>query len=429
MKNMKIKNSGLHVIAITIFFLIVLGGIWIFDSVKEAFQVEWDIVLRWTTCQYVRARVNPYPVALQILQQTFGSVHGTERVRLGEVQIFSMPKNASSQNILPNYGPPEPVYPPFEILVQMIITGFLPRYLVVPVWTMVNLAALVCLFLFLTRRHSSFQKPTLVSSPMILAVLLIWPPTQLAISHTQYSIVVLGLLLLAYSDMETGKPIRAGICLSLSLIKPSLSLPFLIVPLVKRQWKTLSVIVGSQILSLIIFSFIVRSMPWNIISVWLQVAQYFTSGMYSIQEILNRFTLENTPIGNMIIVGFLAAITLLCWYKRNNNNSILFDFACVVSVFWTYHGSYDFVILLPPFLSVLRDNLSTMEKEDFKGIMMNCLWIGCFVVLGLALYSPIYQGDGSIFRLIRWGGRFALLGMFAWSAARLFLSRQQAGYR
>ena len=422
MENNRKKISVSHVIIFgIIFFLIGFGLIGLYGSVKKAMWGKGDIVRRWTTCQYLRARVNPYPVALHILRQAFGSIDGTERMRLRETPIYSIPRNIPHKDVLLDYGPPEPVYPPSEILLQTVITGFLPKDSVVPVWTGINMIALFCLFFILVQRHSLSRERTLLSSFTILAILLIWTPTQITISHTQYSIVVLGLLLLAYHEMETGHHFRAGIFLSLSLIKPSLSLPFFIVPLVKRQWKVFSVVAGIQILSTLIFSLIVRSAPWVVISEWIKVAQYFTAGMYSLQEILNRMAWENTIIGNSIIIGFLATVTFLYWHRQSIDNKFLFDFMCFVSVLWTYHGNYDFVVLLPPFLQILEGSTDkNTGKGGYRWVVAFCLWLGGFVLLDLALWTPIYRGDYVAFRLIRWGGRLALLGMCAWSGTRLF---------
>ena len=65
-------------------------------------------------------------------------------------------------------------------------------------------------------------------------------PVIMALLQGQDSILLLFLYGLAFSALSTGRAFVAGVCLALALFKFQLVLPFVVVLLVRRQWKAVA---------------------------------------------------------------------------------------------------------------------------------------------------------------------------------------------
>jgi len=103
-----------------------------------------------------------------------------------------------------------------------------------------------------------------------------------------------------------------------------------------------------QIAILILFSAIVKSKPLVVMLQWFEVSKFFMTGMYTFTEILFKFNLGIRNSSIILPMLLLLSIFFLCWHKRDNGEKSIFFVLCFVSIFWMYHGSYDFVILVFP---------------------------------------------------------------------------------
>jgi hypothetical protein len=107
---------------------------------------------------------------------------------------------------------------------------------------------------------------------------------------------------------------------------------------------------------------------------------------------LNALGIENTLSGNLCIVRFLLAALGLCWYKKSAKFSPLFVFICSVSLLWSYHGGYDFVILLPVFLYIFDKTVDDIRQKQRIASGILCLEILAYSLVSLALWTPILLG-------------------------------------
>ena len=86
-----------------------------------------------------------------------------------------------------------------------------------------------------------------------MALVLLWPPAHDSIRNSQFAIPVTACILWWMSSRRESVW-RPGLLIALALTKPSLSLPFLIVPLMRRQWKALGVAASVHGLGLLALS-------------------------------------------------------------------------------------------------------------------------------------------------------------------------------
>ena len=419
------KGWALHVLFVA---LCLLALAWTAQSVRIGLHKgpDADVYRQWVVAQYVRQRIDPYRVHREVLQHTYGEASGPNRIKLSKVKIYGITNTTwdpSQTTVLPAYGPPEATYPPFAVLLFAFAIGFIPVKLLHPIWVVVNLVAVSLLAVSLVRGRGSWSSRYYASVMIALTVCLLWPPTQQTVRAGQFSLLVVLFLVRAVRTMSEGSEIRDGVWFILALIKPSLSLPFLILPLIQRRWKTLAIIFGLNLGATLSLSTIVWSSPMSLVANWLAGSQYYLQGMYSLQEVLNRFEIENTENGVALLLGFLIAVWVLAgaggFVARPPADT--FMFLGLASLMCMYHGFYDFVVLLPPLLATVESLGSAVDKPfgRHRGRLLQIAWGVAFVVLGMALTEFVSGSSSPVTRGIRWAGRATLLWMFAALALRM----------
>src|SRR5262249_11460208 len=154
-------------------------------------------------------------------------------------------------------------------------------------------------------------------------------------------------LLLAFRSLDRNE-MAAGAWLAVALIKPSVALPFLILPLVRGRWQALAVAAGLHLAAACVQAVRFRFAPLGLLRQWARVAAYCTQGQFTLQEVMSALRWADTPSGLALVAAFLGFALAWCVANRAAGDAPLVDLLCVVSVLWTYHGPYDFVILLVP---------------------------------------------------------------------------------
>jgi hypothetical protein len=127
-------------------------------------------------------------------------------------------------------------HPPFEALLFVPLAG-LPYVTAYLVWAAFNIALILGLWILLRPRLPSLHN--LLPGLPLLAIFAFFP-VIMALLQGQDSILLLFLYGLAFAALTTGRAFLAGICLALALFKFQLVLPFVVVLLVRRQWKAIA---------------------------------------------------------------------------------------------------------------------------------------------------------------------------------------------
>jgi hypothetical protein len=127
-------------------------------------------------------------------------------------------------------------HPPFEALLFAPLAR-LPYVAAYLVWAVFNIALILGFWNLLRPRLASL--PGLLPALPLLAIFGFFP-LAIALLQGQDSILLLFLYGLAFSALATGRNFAAGVFLGLALFKFQLVLPFVLVLLVRRQWRTVA---------------------------------------------------------------------------------------------------------------------------------------------------------------------------------------------
>ena len=385
-----------------------------------------DAVRQWTVCQYVRAWKNPFEISEAILKAKFGPNNESN------AKIYDIPREAPSHlagEVLLAVGPPESTYPPSAVGILTVTLGWLPSSTAVLVaWIGVNGLAVVAIAVLLRRAPNSTspRTPNLGLTESLWLILL-YSPFFVAIAASQFSIVVFVCLLLGCRRAVGTVP--AGLALAGALIKPSVSLPFLIIPVLQGRLRALLVAATVHVVAMVGMSWAVETSPLTLTSQWLSVSRYFLQGMYSIQEIINALHWQR--VGPFVSLAFLTANGAMCVAARHATADTRFAFLGMTSVLWTYHGPYDFVCALPALLVLFEwrwlEGPGRPDSERATGRLSKLLAIGGFVLLSLAFGLPVLGADAPLARAFRWAARLMLLGLYAAVAYRLVKEHRTIG--
>lgn len=361
-----------------------------------------DVLRQWRTSQYVLSRVNPYPVAVAALRAKFG-----DPKNLRDLKVYGIPRQGPHPDTRQDIGPPEATYPPTSALILAFTIGPLPPQIVVIIWNVLNIALFFLIGVELIRLQG-LQNAQLWSVLFLLSLGLLWPATTAFFSRAQFSLIVLWAVLVAERIGEQ-RSWLSGILYSLALIKPSLGIPFLIAPLVRRRWKTLFWTIAIEAVLLVAASWYLRASPITLTSEWLSVGRYFMTGIYTVQEIINDLHLTAPSLNLAIPFAVLVIAYFLCNRSKSNRTIAMLS---VFAAIWTYHYPYDFVALIcvMAFLFTPLDSPSEWDFWQWTGLV-------AMIILGIALSDSAVRGETTVWRLTRWGGRLSLLWVIA-SVAR-----------
>lgn len=374
-----------------------------------------DASRQWVVCQYVRARINPYELARRLLHDTFGPATGPDRLRLKEHRIYSISSaewTAETPGLLPGQPPPEATYPPSTMSMLLPTIGFWPERWLLPVYTSANVAVLILLlgqFAMWFRTETRWTRAGAWGG--VAALCLLWPPLQYVIQNGQAGLVSLLCAWLAVQRFDR-KPVAAGLLFLGALIKPSMALLFVIIPLVRWKWTPIWTALILGLVLTILPAWWLGEWPWVLLGQWMDLCRYVLQGAFTVQEVLNALEWENTPGAAAVVLGIWAAVLGWCAWHRRACREALFVLLCLANLAWTYHERHDFVLLVFPLVWWARQAVGPggHRGRSAAGLLL------CGV-LGLALADVFYIPTAAWAHAVRWAGRLALPGL--WMVAAL----------
>jgi hypothetical protein len=370
-----------------------------------------DLLRQWKASQYVRARIDPYPVAFAALQAHYGILAPKGPVHLRETQIYAVPKSGPDPATNPELGAPEATYPPTSYFVFAGTMSHFQASSVRIAWFALNLVLLPLivreLFLLvepglLKFGPSAFGELSWLVAGLIAALVLAWPAVAYCFEREQFSLFILFLVLLA-ARLQSTRPVLAGLVWAVALLKPSMSLPYLLLPLAERRWKVLATTTTVQASLLLASAVQLRQAPRTLVQQWLAVAAYIRGGMYTVQEVINGLHLDGTLIGVLIPLGVVGLAFLVI---RRLPGVRALAFLCFISAVWMYHGIYDFAVLVVPAALLVPDLFSISTRRQTMSWILSA---GAFLAIGVALVPSIHNGDNATFHVLRWLGRLSLV--------------------
>jgi hypothetical protein len=249
-------------------------------------------------------------------------------------------------------------------------------------------------------RLERVQNAQLWSLLFLLSLGLLWPATTAFFSRAQFSLIVLWCVLVA-ERIGDRRSWLSGALYSLALIKPSLGIPFLLAPMVRRRWTSLAWTAAIEALLLLAAGWYLRASPIALTSEWLSVGRYFMVGIYTVQELINDLHLTASGWNIAIPLAVVGSAVFLIYRSETDRALAMLS---VIAVIWTYHYPYDFVVFVCviAFLFTPLDRPSQWDVWQWSGLV-------AIVILGIALSDFAVRGETAAWRLARWGGRVSLV--------------------
>jgi len=219
------------------------------------FLIAMIVVHAWMFFSFRREIATGYPdfTSLYTGGKCILQGHGRQLYDL-ETQ-FTIQREFASE-VKQRYNPLPFNHPPFEALLFAPLAR-LPYVAAYLVWALCNLFLILGFWLLLGARLPALQ--AFVPGLPLLAIFAFFP-VAMALLQGQDSILLLFLYGLAFSALATGRPFVAGLCLGLALFKFQLVLPFVLVLVLRRQWKAVAGFTASAFVLLWISAAVVG---WN----------------------------------------------------------------------------------------------------------------------------------------------------------------------
>lgn len=396
--------------------ILLAGGlVWLAYSMVEGARsgAYSDIHRQWVVSQYIKLGVDPYRVAHDILQETFGPATGADRVRLGQTRIWAVAAGwteRSTIDVPPGLPPPEATYPPSTLVLFLPFIGFLPESFVYTFTAVLNGALLLAL-VFLGRSwlvRNGLKPPQAIT---LLAFALLWPPLQLVFFHGQFALIVL-VSLLAYLRYKDRSCLLTGWLLALMMTKPSMGLLFLLIPFVAGRWMAIVIAGLLHAAGIGIMALWLGVSPVEMMGDWLGACRYLLQGAYTLQEVWNRVGIENTPWFTLLVLTYFAAVLGWLVLHRKADEATVVGFLAFANLAWTYHERPDFTLLLLPLAVFVCRHAQAGGWRFGAGVLVA-------VAIGVSMLTPVYGGEAAWTQGVRWIGRFAILAGFAWTAAEV----------
>jgi len=298
-------------------------------------------------------------------------------------------------------GPAPYYHPPFEILAFLPLT-YMPYPRAYWCWVIINLIILLAVPMLLLP-HLMNLRP--VYSINVVLSFFGFFPNFIAVYQGQDSIVLLLLFASAFISLKRGRPFWAGVLLGLGLFRFQLVAPFMLLFLIKRQWK---VIQGFSAAALVVGTISVFITGWQgsiryLYFLW-EINQNLTDTAHQVRFALYPramtslrgllFTLSAGHLSDAVItiISLLGSLLILLWlyvYLRKRISTAAdidmeFSMGIVVVLLVGFHVHlHDWSLLMLPILLV-SNRLAALNPP--LGLE---LWTLRFTTL-LLLMTPVY---------------------------------------
>jgi hypothetical protein len=281
-------------------------------------------------------------------------------------------------------------HPPFEALLFAPLAR-LPYVAAYVVWGVFNLVLILGFWILLRPRLPSLH--AFLPGLPLLAMFAFFP-VVIALLQGQDSILLLFLYGLAFSAWATGRAFIVGLCLGLALFKFQLVLPFVLVLLVRRQWR---VIAGFVITSFVLLLVSAAVVGWNGVMAYPEfVLRLSRSGAQAGIYPRDMPNLRGLVAGTLHLAGLpatlpiivlsiaLLALVALWWRAQSGGRFVLgFSLCLTVTIIASYHLLvHDLSLLILPILLLAEMFLAGEVVDPARRFL-----VASFLILFL---TPLY---------------------------------------
>lgn len=287
------------------------------------------------------------------------------------------------------------VYPPFAL--PLFAVFFEPGGMVQGrlVLQGLSLASLAVMGWYASRRVAAYGSGFAMLGAVLGAAV---ADNATAIRVGQFSIISIGLIVLQIALLDRNRPVAAGLCWALAMIKPHLALPFAALFLLRRH--ALGAVVGGVLLMVLtgVACWWTEISPLTLMDHWGRgLSLRFLESGYDVGSgaIARRTGLDH----RVILVGLAACMTTVAMgfvvATRTAGATARLPLAAAVSVlgmFACYHRHYDNIMLFPALLAATE--LAARTRRRFDVCVAGCLLASLaipFWMLSAAAAWGIYE--------------------------------------
>lgn len=279
-------------------------------------------------------------------------------------------------------------YPPFT-LVLFTPLSWVPFHFLRISWLALNLMA-ASLILLLVIQYFGKDWP-FKARFYLCALFLSWAPLRVTLRNGQLSLIITALILLALVAERRGRKFLAGILLGFSLCKYTLSFPFFIYYLWRREWKML----GSSLLVPVVFTEIyalclkmslmetVTEYGKSVVRAHLSSHTVFV-GTTEIKPLIFDLTRGKESLTAILTVALAIvglSVMAVVFARRPKSENIHVAILALFSLWSVYHKTYDSVLCVIA-AAILIDLV----------VRRNYVWFGVFGLTSLALFALSIPG-------------------------------------
>ncbi len=259
-------------------------------------------------------------------------------------------------------------HPPFEALLFAPLAR-LPYVAAYLVWAVFNIALILGFWILLRPRLPSLHG-FLPALPLL--AMFAFFPVSMALLQGQDSILLLLLYGLAFCALATGRAFVAGACLGLALFKFQLVLPFVLVLLIRRQWRAIAGFIVTAFALLLVSATVVgwsgvMAYPGFVLRLSRSGAQagIYPRDMPNLRGLVaGSLHFEGLPAALLIVATSIALLALAAYWWRvqpGRQFSLGFSLCLTVTTMVSYHLLvHDLSLLILPIL-LLAEHLVAGE--------------------------------------------------------------------
>ena len=245
--------------------------------------------------------------------------------------------------------------------------------------------------------------------------------THLNLKNGNYAIIVVFCLFLFLHCIERKNQFGAFLAICLALIKPNISMLFVLITLVRRQFVLAAGIVIYLIVATLVISNVTQSSVYSMFEAFFDnfadFAQKRTDLMLYVESIVAQFGFAEHYLDTLVyLLLFISAclsyafIVLVSRFKIDNLT--LFAGIAVISRVGMYHRNYDDSMLVFLLLALFYLFHKTRHHIDFL----------CFILVGLTLWLPIGEyasKEVKSIKVIIWLASMAWLFFRHWQGTKI----------
>lgn len=311
------------------------------------------------------------------------------------------------------------IYPPATYALLWPFLGWLSFGVARWLWALLSIASIAYLAIVILR-ETDVRGP--LERAVVVLVLLAMYPIGQTTGNGQVGVWVLAILLSALLSLQRsrrglGSDLVVALCLLLTLVKPTVSVPFLVVAsLAGRGKRPVALAVAAYAGLTLLAAYFQPQGLIALIHDWLKVssAQGAAHGPLYYADL--PAWLGAAGLKQLIFpasAAVLAAFGYWTWRHRRVDLWLLLGVAGYASRFWAYHQSYDDIVMLFPMVALLR--VATVNEEN-RGRQLAAALLLAATVAVMLMPSGLYVLPGSLLRV-----SFTTLETAVWLAGLGFL--------